>query len=482
MAPSISWSTTPAPPGAPLRRGRLRERPPPHGAQLRRRGAPHRGAAAAPARLGPERDRQRRQHRRPRLPRPHRLLQRQQVRPDRLDRLALRRGEAEPGARRHGAAGLRRDRGLPGYRAARESGHPLDRLEAGEGRRGDLRVRARRQGQRYVRGRTGWPLARILSPSLVRRVLGGGAASNLTTSTAGDGRTGPGDALYADVIVALALVAVAVVAAVSTKKVRQVSRRFRMLDEISGSPSKAARYETLEAIGGIIVPEIGDICAIDLIEDERRPPGGGAGRRPRRRRVAAGLPARPARCRSRCERRQPGAEPRSSSGERGGPARVRLRRGGPRIPPRPRGPLGDNGRLRARGRLTGMLTVSVGSSGPSLPRPTSISPGSSPAGSRWPSTTPGSSPTWSAPSGHGPRSPRRCSTACCRRRCPTSPAGRSRRPTGPAGAENEVGGDFYDAFRIAGGWMVVIGDVTGRGAGRPPSPPRPATPCAPPRR
>ena len=34
----------------------------------------------------------------------------------------------------------------------------------------------------------------------------------------------------------------------------------------------------------------------------------------------------------------------------------------------------------------------------------------------------------------------------------------------PAGAENELGGDFYDAFRIAGGWMVVIGDVTGRGA------------------
>lgn len=34
----------------------------------------------------------------------------------------------------------------------------------------------------------------------------------------------------------------------------------------------------------------------------------------------------------------------------------------------------------------------------------------------------------------------------------------------PAGAENEVGGDFYDAFRVGGGWMVVIGDVTGRGA------------------
>src|SRR5262249_40702344 len=34
----------------------------------------------------------------------------------------------------------------------------------------------------------------------------------------------------------------------------------------------------------------------------------------------------------------------------------------------------------------------------------------------------------------------------------------------PAGRENEVGGDFYDVFRAAGGWMLVIGDVTGRGA------------------
>jgi hypothetical protein len=34
----------------------------------------------------------------------------------------------------------------------------------------------------------------------------------------------------------------------------------------------------------------------------------------------------------------------------------------------------------------------------------------------------------------------------------------------PAGAENEVGGDFYDAFPVEGGWMIVIGDVTGRGA------------------
>lgn len=35
----------------------------------------------------------------------------------------------------------------------------------------------------------------------------------------------------------------------------------------------------------------------------------------------------------------------------------------------------------------------------------------------------------------------------------------------PAGVENQVGGDFYDAFPFKGGWMIIIGDVTGRGAG-----------------
>jgi sigma-B regulation protein RsbU (phosphoserine phosphatase) len=34
----------------------------------------------------------------------------------------------------------------------------------------------------------------------------------------------------------------------------------------------------------------------------------------------------------------------------------------------------------------------------------------------------------------------------------------------PAGAENAVGGDFYDTFRVEDGWILVVGDVTGRGA------------------
>ena len=34
----------------------------------------------------------------------------------------------------------------------------------------------------------------------------------------------------------------------------------------------------------------------------------------------------------------------------------------------------------------------------------------------------------------------------------------------PAGEENLVGGDFYDAFPTGSGWMLLVGDVTGRGA------------------
>jgi serine phosphatase RsbU (regulator of sigma subunit) len=34
----------------------------------------------------------------------------------------------------------------------------------------------------------------------------------------------------------------------------------------------------------------------------------------------------------------------------------------------------------------------------------------------------------------------------------------------PAGDENRVGGDFYDVFELDRSWMLVVGDVTGRGA------------------
>jgi PAS domain S-box-containing protein len=33
----------------------------------------------------------------------------------------------------------------------------------------------------------------------------------------------------------------------------------------------------------------------------------------------------------------------------------------------------------------------------------------------------------------------------------------------PAFESTDVGGDFYDVWRVAGGWMIIIGDVTGKG-------------------
>jgi PAS domain S-box-containing protein len=49
-------------------------------------------------------------------------------------------------------------------------------------------------------------------------------------------------------------------------------------------------------------------------------------------------------------------------------------------------------------------------------------------------------------------------------RLPTIPSWASAALYRPAGRENWVGGDFYDAFRIRDGWMLVVGDVAGRGA------------------
>ena len=34
----------------------------------------------------------------------------------------------------------------------------------------------------------------------------------------------------------------------------------------------------------------------------------------------------------------------------------------------------------------------------------------------------------------------------------------------PAGEANDVGGDFFEVFEVAGGWMAMIGDVEGKGA------------------
>jgi serine phosphatase RsbU (regulator of sigma subunit)/ketosteroid isomerase-like protein len=274
--------------------------------------------------------------------------------------------------------------------------------------------------------------------------------------------------LYGDIIIALALVAVAVVATVSTKKVRLVNRRFRMLDEISRVADEGSTLdETLEAIVEILVPELGDIGAIDVIEGERVRRAALKVHGPDAEAIAARLRARGPRLQTQVasnaarERQEPlHFEMRSEEDYRAfaeDEEDFEFLRG-----------LGVYSgvtiELRARGRPTGVLTVSVG-----------------PSGRRFDESdvhfvTILAGRVALALDNAGlfsdlERSEReRAEIAETLQRgllpppLPHIPGWSVAATYRPAGAENELGGDFYDAFRIAGGWMVVIGDVTGRGA------------------
>ncbi len=274
--------------------------------------------------------------------------------------------------------------------------------------------------------------------------------------------------LYADVIVALALVAVAVVATISTRKVRQVNRRFRLLDEISRVADEGMTLdETLGSITEIIVPELGDICAIDVIEEQSVRRAALQADGPDAAEIAARLMARGPRLQAEIASK--------ASLERQEPRRFELKtvedlrefatdeddleflsslgvRSGVTV------------ELRARGRPTGMLTISVGSSGRRY----------SDADIHFVTILAGRVALALDNAGlfsDLERAEReRAEIAETLQRgllpppLPHIPGWSVAATYRPAGAENEIGGDFYDAFRIAGGWMVVIGDVTGRGA------------------
>ncbi|HEY5942146.1 MAG TPA: SpoIIE family protein phosphatase [Solirubrobacterales bacterium] len=274
--------------------------------------------------------------------------------------------------------------------------------------------------------------------------------------------------IYADVIVALALVAVAVVATVSTKRVRLVNRRFRMLDEIAGVADEGrALDETLDAIAEIIVPELGDICAIDVIEGDRVRRAALRADGPDAEGVAARLKARGPRLQEQIasdashERQEPRRfELRSEEDLREFASDEKdlefLRSLGVTS--------GVTVELRARGRPTGMLTISVGTSGRRF--------GDSDV--HFVTILAGRVALALDNAGLFSELERseheRAEIAETLQRgllpppLPHIPGWSVAATYRPAGAENEIGGDFYDAFRIAGGWMVVIGDVTGRGA------------------
>jgi serine phosphatase RsbU (regulator of sigma subunit)/ketosteroid isomerase-like protein len=270
---------------------------------------------------------------------------------------------------------------------------------------------------------------------------------------------------------AVALVVVVVAAVITTLsvvQVRRVNRRFQVLDDVAGvADGMKSLDETLEAITAIIVPELGDFCTIDVIEDGRVRRAATRVSGPRAEEIQAKL-----------GRRTPALQERMASAasrERQPPIffeyvtdedlravsedeedfeflhGMRIRSG-------------VTVELRARGRPTGLLTYGVSHSGRHL-RASDVHFASVLAGRV--ALALDNAGLFSVLM----RSEReKAEIAETLQRgllpppLPHIPGWSVAATYRPAGAENEIGGDFYDAFRIAGGWMVVIGDVTGRGA------------------
>ncbi len=268
--------------------------------------------------------------------------------------------------------------------------------------------------------------------------------------------------------VAIAFVALLALAGFFRAREQKASRRVQLLGEIARvADGGRSLPETLEAITAIVVPELGDFCMIDVIEDDRvhraavAVVGPGAGD------LETGLASRPPLL-------QEAMADAASTG---------------RLEPRLFEYLADTdlrsfaadeedfeflrsvgGRsavvveLRARGRPTGMLTIGIRQSRPRFHQDDADFAGV--LGGR----------VALALDNAGlfsdlERSEReRAEIAETLQRgllpppLPHIPGWEVAAMYRPAGAENEIGGDFYDAFQIADGWMVVIGDVTGRGA------------------
>ncbi len=270
---------------------------------------------------------------------------------------------------------------------------------------------------------------------------------------------------------AIAVVVVVVAVVVTTLavvQVRQVNRRFRMLDEVSRIPDEGGSLdETLDAIAAIVVPDLADICAIDVIEGDRVRRAAVRVAGPEAATIEAKLKARKPQIQEEMvsagshERQEPRLF--EFSGDEALRDYVESEEDFEFVRAlRVRSVVTVE--LRARGRPTGVMTISVGASGRRY-RSGDVKFASVLAGR-----------VALALDNAGlfsdlARSEReRAEIAETLQRgllpppLPHIPGWSVAATYRPAGAENEIGGDFYDAFRIAGGWMVVIGDVTGRGA------------------
>jgi serine phosphatase RsbU (regulator of sigma subunit) len=251
-------------------------------------------------------------------------------------------------------------------------------------------------------------------------------------------------------------------------RARHSARRFEILHTIADvSDHSGTLKETLDAVCEIIVPELADLCVIDLIGPDgiervavRVGPGAGED-------VVQGL-----------AERRPSLPERMQAGSDSGVIEPRFIE---RMSEADLAALAHDGpdleflrgleinstitvALRARGRLTGALTLGVAWSGRRYRR--DHADFASVLSGRVALTLDNAGLFSDLESAEAARAEIAVTlqNGLLPPPMPHIPGWSVAASYRPAGAENEVGGDFYDAFPAAGGWMLVIGDVTGRGA------------------
>lgn len=269
-------------------------------------------------------------------------------------------------------------------------------------------------------------------------------------------------------IAVVALVALVALLAVLIIRERKARQRFHLLGEIARvSDAGGSLDETFDAICAILVPEFADFCMIDVIDEDRVPRRAavqvGPGGKPEfEQGLAERLPSTPPRM---VDGRGSSLEPRFY--ERMSEADLRglahdaedlefLRSLGMRS--------AITVALQARGEVTGAVTIGVAWSRRRYRR----------ADSHFAWILSGRVALALDNSGlfddleRAERARAEIAETLQRGLLPPPlphiPGWSVAAMYRPAGAENEVGGDFYDVFRVPGGWMLVIGDVTGRGA------------------
>jgi serine phosphatase RsbU (regulator of sigma subunit) len=267
---------------------------------------------------------------------------------------------------------------------------------------------------------------------------------------------------------AAVLVALAAWLAVRFAGARRVRSHFQMLGEVAEvTDTGGSLSETLDAICGVLIPQFADFGMVDVIENGRA-----------RRATACVAPGREPDLKRRLQERRPSLPMRMIEGNDAASLEPRLYEQMSDADLRELAHDADDlaflrelgarsaitVALRARGRLTGALTLGVAWSGRRYDR----------EDARFARVLAGRIALALDNSGlfgdleRAQRSQAKIAETLQRDLLPLPlphiPGWSLAAMYRPAGAENEVGGDFYDAFRIAGGWMLVIGDVTGRGA------------------